>query len=80
MSAPVRRVRRARFEDAALVLRRFPYGESSLLVHLLTPGHGRISAIAKGAYRPSSGFWGVLDLFDTLRVRASFSRQKKLAP
>ncbi len=53
----------------ALVLRRFPYGESSLVVHALTPGRGRVAFLAKGAYRPSSGFFGVLDLFDTLRIR-----------
>ena len=72
-------LRRERFEDAAFVLRRFSYGESSLLVHLLTPGHGRISAIAKGAYRPSSGFCGVLDLFDTLRVRWTRADARSLA-
>lgn len=71
--------RRTRFEDAALVLRRFSYGESSLLVHLLTPGHGRVSAIAKGAYRPSSGFCGVLDLFDTLQVRWTRGEAPSLA-
>jgi DNA repair protein RecO (recombination protein O) len=65
----VARPARRRFEDRALVLRRFSYGESSLVVHLLTPGHGRVNALAKGAYRPSSGFCGVLDIFDSLRVR-----------
>ena len=54
--------------DLALVLRRFRYGESSLVVHLLTPEHGRVSALAKGAYRLTSGYCGVLDLFDTLEV------------
>ncbi|MEW6071127.1 MAG: DNA repair protein RecO [Planctomycetota bacterium] len=54
--------------DAALVLRRFPYGESSLVVHVLTRGHGRLSLLAKGAYRPRSGTCGVLDLFDTLEL------------
>jgi len=48
------------------VLRRFPYGESSLVVHVLTPSHGRLTLLAKGAYRPRSGYCGVLDLFDTL--------------
>jgi len=53
-------------EDATLVLRRFPYGESSLVVQVLTRHHGRLSLLAKGAYRPRSGYCGVLDLFDTL--------------
>jgi DNA repair protein RecO (recombination protein O) len=54
--------------DRALVLRRYPYGESSLLVHALTPGRGRVSLLAKGAYRLHSGYFGTLDLFDTLLV------------
>lgn len=62
------RARTLRHEEPALLLRRFPYGESSLVVHALTPGLGRVALLAKGAYRPSSGFFGVLDLFDTLRI------------
>ena len=62
--APVRRG-----ESRALLLRRFPYGESSLVVHALTPGRGRLALLAKGAYRPTSGFFGALDLFDTLEIR-----------
>lgn len=53
----------------ALVLRRFPFGESSLVLHVLTPDAGRVALLAKGAYRPSSGFFAVFDLFDTLAVR-----------
>jgi len=40
-------------------------------VHALTREHGRIAVLAKGAYRPSSGFFAVLDLFDTLELRWS---------
>ncbi|MCC7012289.1 MAG: DNA repair protein RecO [Planctomycetes bacterium] len=54
--------------DRALLLRRFPYGESSLVCHALTRTHGRVHWLAKGAYRPSSRYYGVLDLFDTLEV------------
>ncbi len=50
----------------ALLLKRTPYGESSLVVHALTPGHGRVELIAKGAHRLKSRFSGVLDWFDTL--------------
>ena len=49
-----------------MVLRRFPYGESSLVVHVLTRRHGRRALLAKGAYRPTSAYFGVLDLFDGL--------------
>lgn len=57
-----------RLDDQALILRRFPYGETSLLVHLLTRRNGRVSVLAKGAYRVKSGYFGVLDWFDTLAV------------
>lgn len=57
-----------RLSDEALLLRRYPYGESSLVVHVLTPRHGRVHLMAKGAYRAKSGYCGVLDWFDTLRV------------
>ena len=64
-AAPERR------SQPALVLRRFPFGESSLVLHALTPDAGRVALLAKGAYRPSSGFFAVFDLFDTLGVRWS---------
>lgn len=54
--------------DHALVLRRYPYGESSLVVHVTTPRHGRVHLLAKGAFRPKSRLCGVLDLFDTLEL------------
>jgi DNA repair protein RecO (recombination protein O) len=60
---------RARFEDPALLLRRHPYGESSLVLQVLTPSRGRTSVLAKGAYRPSSGYFAVFDFFDTLELR-----------
>ncbi len=40
----------------AIVLHAFPYGESSKIVRLATPGHGVLSAIAKGAQRNKSKF------------------------
>ncbi len=61
------------------MLRRFPYGESSLLVHALTPEHGRVSLLAKGAYRIHSGYFGVLDLFHTLRVAFRTTERSELA-
>jgi DNA repair protein RecO (recombination protein O) len=58
-----------RFHGRLLVLRRFPFGESSLVVHALTPDSGRIALLAKGAFRPTSGFFAVFDLFHTLEAR-----------
>src|SRR5512146_636153 len=46
-----------------LVLRTRPLTETSLIVHWLTPGLGRLATIAKGARRPKSPFRGKLDLY-----------------
>lgn len=70
---------RARAGDRVLVLRRFPYGESSLVLHVLCERHGRLALLAKGAYRPSSGYFAVFDLFDTLRVSFGAPRGEGLA-
>jgi DNA repair protein RecO (recombination protein O) len=45
-----------------------PYGDSSLVVELLTEQHGRVSLLARGAYRLTSRFAGVLDLFHRLEL------------
>ncbi len=52
----------------AILLRRTPFGESSLVVRLLTPEHGRVDLVAKGAYRTTSRFFAVLDWFHTLQI------------
>jgi DNA repair protein RecO (recombination protein O) len=46
-----------------LVLRTRPLTETSLIIHWLTPGFGRIATVAKGARRAKSPFAGKLDLF-----------------
>jgi DNA repair protein RecO (recombination protein O) len=46
-----------------LVLRTRRLTETSLIVHWLTPNLGRLSTVAKGAFRPKSPFRGKLDLF-----------------
>jgi DNA repair protein RecO (recombination protein O) len=56
------------FATQALLLRRIDFGESDLVVHLLTPRTGRISAIAKGARRSTRRFPGTLDFFNLLQV------------
>jgi DNA repair protein RecO (recombination protein O) len=52
----------------AICLRVQDYKESSKLVTLLTPDHGRVSGLAKGARRPRSKFGAALDVFARLRV------------
>lgn len=69
---PVRR-------DRALCLRRYPWSESSLVVHALTPAHGRLHLVARGAFRPTSRFYAVVDLFDTLELEWSQTAGRELA-
>jgi DNA repair protein RecO (recombination protein O) len=45
----------------AVVLRSMRYGEADRILHLYTPGEGRISAIAKGVRRARSRFGGRLE-------------------
>lgn len=66
----------ARRSDRALLLRRVPYGNTSLIVHVLTPAHGRRELMAKGAYRPKTRLCGVLDWFDTLELEWTEARER----
>ena len=68
-----------RLQDEALLLRRTPYGESSLVVHALTRRHGRVHLMAKGAYRPTSRLYCVLDFFDTLELEWNTGKRRDLA-
>lgn len=63
----------------ALVLRALDYGESDRIVHLLTPGRGRLAAIAKGAKRSKKRFPGTLDVFNHLEVQIAARRSSGLA-
>jgi DNA repair protein RecO (recombination protein O) len=60
--------RAATLSDRALCLRRVPYGDSSLVVEVLTAAHGRVGLLARGAYRTNSRFCGVLDYFHRLEL------------
>ena len=52
----------------AIVLRSIRYGEADRIVHLYTPDHGRISAIAKGARRARSRFGARLEPYGEIAV------------
>lgn len=52
----------------AVVLRSLRYGEADRILHLYTPGRGRIGAIAKGVRRARSRFGGRLEPFFVLRM------------
>ena len=47
----------------AIVLRRTNYGEADRILQLLTPEHGKLSVIAKGARREKSKLAGGIELF-----------------
>ena len=52
----------------ALLLRRVEYGESDLVLTLLTDAMGRVSALARGARKSVKRFGGVIEPMHTLRV------------
>ena len=52
----------------AIVLRVFPFSETSDVVSWLTPDHGTVSTLVKGAHRPKSPFLGQYDLFYTCEL------------
>jgi DNA repair protein RecO (recombination protein O) len=58
----------APLKTEAIVLRSIRYGEADRILHLYTPGHGRISAIAKGARRSKSRFGARLEPFFRISV------------
>ncbi len=62
----------------ALVLRKFEFGETSQVVHLLTRDSGRVHALAKGSLRPKSGFGGALDVLEA-GVAAFYPKRSGLA-
>jgi len=50
----------AQLTDDALLLRRIPFSESSLICHFLTKEHGRISLMVRGARKAKSPFRAAL--------------------
>ncbi|MFO0691427.1 MAG: DNA repair protein RecO, partial [Myxococcota bacterium] len=58
----------ATIECEAVLLRAVEFGESDLVVHLLTEQTGRLTAIAKSARKSLRRFPGTLDLFNQLAI------------
>ena len=52
----------------AIVLRSIRYGEADRILHLYTPEHGRLAAIAKGVRRSRSRFGARLEPFFHVRI------------
>src|SRR5688500_18789038 len=57
-----------RYTTGAIVLTRFDLGEADRVLTLITPGVGKLKAIAKGVRRPTSRLGGSLEPFAELRV------------
>ena len=55
-------------KSRAVVLRSVPFGETSAVVTIYCRDLGKVRALAKGAWRPKSGFDGGLDLLSTSQV------------
>jgi len=62
----------------AVVLRSLRYGEADRILHLYTPGRGRVSAIAKGVRRARSRFGGRLEPFFRLHIELHEGRGELL--
>lgn len=58
----------APLKTEAIVLRSIRYGEADRILHLYTPHHGRIGAIAKGVRRARSRFGARLEPFFHVRM------------
>ena len=52
----------------AIVIRASPFGETSCVATLFTRECGKVRGLAKGAWRPKSGFDAALDLLSTCQV------------
>lgn len=56
------------YSTEAIILRRTNYGEADRVLSIITPDHGKISAIAKGVRKPKSKLAGGLELFALCNV------------
>jgi len=63
-----------RYTTDAIVLSRFDFGEADRILTLITPGSGKLKAIAKGIRRPTSRLGGSLEPFAELQVSLARGR------
>jgi len=63
-----------RYTTDAIVLSRFDFGEADRILTLITPGSGKLKAIAKGIRRPTSRIGGSLEPFAELQVSLARGR------
>src|SRR3954465_514070 len=63
-----------RYVTDAIVLSRFDYGEADRILTVMTPGGGKIKAIAKGIRRQKSRIGGSLEPLAELRLALAQGR------
>ena len=63
-----------------IIIRKFPYNETSLIAAGLTPEFGKITLLIKGAFRKNNSTMPVIDLFRVLEVQFKKNLQKDLYP
>jgi len=63
-----------RYTTDAIVLSRFDYGEADRILTIITPGGGKLKAIAKGIRRPTSRIGGSLEPFAELELSLAHGR------
>lgn len=62
------------YRDHAIVLRTHPLGEADRIITLLTRGHGKVRAVAKGVRRTGSRFGARLEPFGLIDVQLHTGR------
>jgi DNA repair protein RecO (recombination protein O) len=63
------------FRTEAIILRRRDFGEADRLLTVLTPTHGKVDVIAKGARKPASARTGHVELFTRADMLISRGRE-----
>mgnify|MGYP000856146749 FL=1 len=63
------------FRSDAVILRRQDFGEADRLLTLLTPNHGKLRAIAKGARKPTARKTGHVELYTLVDMLIARGRE-----
>jgi DNA repair protein RecO (recombination protein O) len=65
-------------QTEAILIRKQAWSDTSLITTWLTSGHGKITAMARAARRPSSPFAGRLDLFHKAEIGYAMPKRGSL--
>ncbi|MEI7547879.1 MAG: DNA repair protein RecO, partial [Actinomycetota bacterium] len=63
------------YRDAAVVLRTYKLGEADRIIVLLTEGHGKVRAVAKGVRKTKSKFGARLEPMSHVNLLLSQGRE-----